>query len=365
MRQWLRERIDRYAEFYANPEPGQILGLFSRWTFPVSNEELGLPSYPNNYWDWAGDDPTPQVDHAIRSLRAYLDHTSDLDHDWVPQFSAGGGTGFFGAYLTDADVTFTAETSWAEESITDWSQLDDIEVGKENRWTQAARKMVKRGVELCDGDYVPSTIAHFAPSDMANAARGNQLFLDLYDSPAELRKLLSLCAEATIWFQTELRKIAPLVAGSNSNNPGSSGAGIWMPGEAPFMSEDAADLCSPDAYAEFYRPATQKIVDGLGGAVIHHHVIGSAVHPQIAKLKGLSALQISEDPNRPSPIHLSEELIEAHPLELPIVIECEAPEVEQFIDVLSRGRAVLQIRIKNAEEGRDVMKLIRKRSKLG
>jgi hypothetical protein len=137
-----------------------------------------------------------------------------------------------------------------------------------------------------------------------------------------------------------------------------------MPGEAPFMSEDAADLCSPDAYAKHFRPATQKIIDALGGAVIHHHVIGSAVHPEIARLRGLSALQISEDPNRPSPINLSPELIESHPLELPIIIECEAPEVEQFIDVLARGRVILQIRIRNKDEGKDVMRLIRKRSRL-
>lgn len=132
MKQWLRDRIDRYSEFYANPEPGQILGLFSRWTFPVSNHDLGLPSYPNNHWDWEGD-PVPQVDHAVKSLRAYLDHTRDLDHDLIPQIAVGGGTGFYGAYRTDADVTFTGETSWAEESTHDWSELDDITVGTENR----------------------------------------------------------------------------------------------------------------------------------------------------------------------------------------------------------------------------------------
>ena len=364
MKEWLATRIDRYREFHANPEPGQMLGLFSRWTFPVSNAELGLPGYPNDHWDWEHD-PVPQVDHAVRSLRAYLDHTADLDHDWIPQFSVGGGTGLYGAYMTDADITFTAETSWAEESIGDWSDLDSLEVGRENRWTRAIRRAVARGVDLCDGDYVPSTMAHFAPSDMANAARGNQLFYDLYDSPDELRRLLELCADSTVWLQRELRKIAPLVAGSDASTPGSSGAGIWMPGEAPFMSEDAADLCSPQAYVDFFRPATQRILDALGGAVIHHHVIGSAVHPQIAKLRGLSALQISEDPNRPSPIHLSEELVEAHPIELPLIVECEAAEVEPFLDILSRARVILQIRIRNKDEGRDVMKLIRKRSRLG
>jgi hypothetical protein len=364
MKEWLSRRIDRYREFYRNPEPGQILGLFSRWTFPVPNSELGLPSYPNNHWDWEHN-PTPQVDHSVRSLRAYLEYTSDLEHDWIPRFSVGGGTGFFGAYLTDAEVTFTAETSWAKESVTDWSQLDDIEVGRENRWTRSMRAMVKRGVELCEGDYVASTIAHFAPSDLANALRGNQLFMDLYDSPDELRRLLSICGDATVWLQTELRKIAPLVAGSDTSVPGSEGAGIWMPGESPFMSEDAADLCSPEAYSEFFRPATQRILDRLGGAVIHHHVIGEPIHSEIAKLRDLSALQISQDPNRPPPIHYAEELIDAHPIELPLIVECDAAEVESYIDVLKRGRVVLQIRIRNKDEGRDVMKLIRRHSRLG
>ena len=362
--QRLTERIDRYREFFANPERGQLLGLFSRWTFPVPNRELGLASLPNDHWDWPGD-PTPQVDHAVRSLRAYLEHTAELDHDWIPHFAAGGGTGLYGAYLTDAEVTFSAETSWAQESVKVWEELDAIPRCPENRWTNAIRRMVARGVELCEGDYVASTMPHFAPSDMANAMRGNQLFLDLFDSPDELRRLLALCADATVWFQRELRAIAPQVTGSDSSLPGSSGAGIWMPGDAPFLSEDAADLCSPESYAEFFRPATQRILDELGGAVIHHHVIGSAVHPQIAKLRGLSALQISEDPNRPSPIHLSEALMDAHPIGLPLIVECEAHEVEPYLDVLARGRAVLQIRIRSKDEGRDVMRLVRRRSRLG
>ena len=52
VRAWLKTRIERYREFYLNPEPGQVLGLFSRWAFPVSNSDLGLPGYLNNHWDW-------------------------------------------------------------------------------------------------------------------------------------------------------------------------------------------------------------------------------------------------------------------------------------------------------------------------
>lgn len=358
MHNQLQTRIDRYKELFRNPEPGQILGLFSRWTFPVANKELGLESFPNDHWDYEND-PEAAVDHRVASLRAYLAHTSDLDHDWIPAIAVGGGTGLYGAYLTDAEVTFSPETSWAKESLDSYDQLDSIEVGTENRWTRAIERMVRRGVGLADGDYVASTMPHFAPSDMANAIRGNSLFTDVYDDPESVAGLLRLCAEQTVWMERRLRAISGLADG------GSAGAGIWMPGTAPFMSEDAADLCSPDTYVELFRPATQRIVDQLGGAVIHHHIIGKAIHCDIAGLTGLSALQISEDPNRPSPITVAGELIDCHPPELPLILECDAHDVYESIETLKRGRVVLQIRISSKDEGREVMRFVRKHSRLG
>ena len=129
------------------------------------------------------------------------------------------------------------------------------------------------------------------------------------------------------------------------------------------MSEDATDLCSADIYREFGFRYTQKVIDALGGAYIHHHMKGRHVHSQIATLRGLKTLEISWDPNCPKPIEQLEEIYAIHG-ELPLMTRCTAPEVYERIEEIKRGRMVLMLNVTSLEEAREVMRFIRKHSRI-
>lgn len=63
-------------------------------------------------------------------------------------------------------------------------------------------------------------------------------------------------------------------------------ANMWILGNAYYMSENAADLYSPEIYREFYAPYTQEVINELGWAYRYYHSKGVHIHRDFAKLNG-------------------------------------------------------------------------------
>ncbi|MCL2472806.1 MAG: hypothetical protein FWF26_03920, partial [Treponema sp.] len=147
------------------------------------------------------------------------------------------------------------------------------------------------------------------------------------------------------------------------NVSGQVTANVWIPGKAPYLSEDFNDLVSVEQYREFDFIYTQQVLDHFGGAYIHHHSKGRHIHGTIAKLRNLKLLEISWDPKCPRPIDNLGAILEVHG-DVPLQVRCTARDVYNRIDELKRGRVILQLEIRSLEEGREVMKFIRKNSRI-
>ena len=353
---FLEERVQRYKAFYANKEPGQILVQISPYTFNIDYSDLGLQGKNLDEWNIESE-AEAMMDDQIKSIRYFNEYTKDLDNDYIPIVTSGLGIGVNSSYFSGAEVRFGKDTSWAHSVVHDWDDLDRLAFNKDNYWVQILKRMLKRSVNVCDGDYVTTTFAHFAPVDMANGLRGNQLFYDFYDFPEQVHKLMDISADAIIALERELKKIVPDVLG------GSAAAYAWMPGHALYMSEDAADLCSAAIYREFCRPYTQKVIDAIGGAHIHHHGKGMHIHGDVIQLKNLHFVEISWDPNCPRPIDNLDKLIALNP-EVPIMTRCTVKDVYEKIDIIKKGRVMLMLIVENLEEAKEAVAFIRKHSKI-
>ena len=182
------------------------------------------------------------------------------------------------------------------------------------------------------------------------------MFYDFYDYPDEVHKLLQQCADSIIWLEMKLREIVKPAAG------GTVTANMWFPGEAPFLSEDAPDLCSAGLYREFGFQYTQKVIDVLGGAYIHHHAKGFHIHNEISRLNNLKTLEISWDPNCPRPIDHLPEMYEQSG-DIPLMTRCTAGDVYNKINELKKGRIILMLDVGSLAEAREVVGFIRKHSK--
>jgi len=235
--------------------------------------------------------------------------------------------------------------------------IDKLRFDPMNRWIRFMRRYMQRAAELCEGDYCVSMLAAFAPSDLANALRGNEFFYDLYDEPEKSDHLLSICADAILSLYRELNPYTLEPDG------GFCAGGLWMPGSGLFMSEDGADLCSPEHYRRHFFPQTQRIINETGGAYIHHHAKGWKIHAEIAKLKGLRFLEFSWDPNCPRPVDHLDELLELS-LAVPLQIRCTLDDLKKYIDQIRQGRIAVMVNVDTLDEAKEAVRLVRKHSKI-
>jgi hypothetical protein len=353
---YFTQKVEKYKTFFEDKSPGQILALICPYTFDLDYTQWGIEDRPLNSWDF-GTQTREFMEYQVRRLRCFLEYTRELDNDYMPSVNGSLGIGMNSAYFSGADIVIGEDTSWIHPVIHEWEDLYSLKLDQGNKWFRLLQQMTAYSVELCEGDYAPATFTHFAPFDMANALRGNQLFYDFYDHPEKVHELMNISADAIIWLEMELRKLVKSVLG------GTVSGSMWFPGEAPFMSEDATDLCSAQLFKEFGFPYTQKVIDALGGTYIHHHAKGMHVHGEIAKLKGLKTLEISWDPNCPRPIEHLPEIYEWNG-DVPLQTRCTAADVYKYIDDIKRGRIVLMLNVNSLEEAGEVVRFIRKHSKI-
>ena len=177
----ISNKIERYKKFFKNKSSGQILGIISPYTFNLDNLDYSKCKYeqieqkPLDEWDFE-EEAEAYIDSRVKGLRCFLEYTEELDSDFIPTVWGYTGIGPHSAYFSGADVKFSKDTSWVDPVIKDWEDMDKLSLSQNNKWFKIIMRMVKRTVELCEGDYIPGLHSHFGPSDMANALRGNKLF---------------------------------------------------------------------------------------------------------------------------------------------------------------------------------------------
>jgi hypothetical protein len=348
----IQDLVEKYRQFFADPSPGQILATICPYTFPIPYGPL--KDRPLASWDFERD-LRAYAEYAHRRLLAFLTYTQGLENDYVPALNPHFGYGVHSAFFTGAEVILGEETSWTHPWLTSWDQLDSLVQDENTPWFRRILACYDYFLHLCDGQYVLSGFGNAGPGDMANAIRGNDLFCDLYDAPGQVHALMDKCADATIWLEGAIqKKIGPVAGGCVTAN-------VWFPGQAPYLSEDFSDLCSAEQYRDFGFAHAEKILRAFGGAYIHHHAKGAHVHPHIARLPGLKMIEQSLDPNCPPPLARIGEIFEEN-AGVPLMIRCHARDVYRHIQDLKGGRLVIMLNIDTLEEGREVMRLIRKHS---
>jgi len=288
-------------------------------------------------------------------LRYFAYHTRDVRCDYIPSVGPGYGVGINSAFLSDAEVIPGVDTSWVHPALDEPEDMERLRFDPENKWVDYMRRYMARAAELWEGDYCVSMLASFAPSDLANGLRGNTLFYDLYDVPEKVDRMLYLCADAIVALYRELHPYALAPDG------GFCAGGLWLPGNGLFLSEDAADLCSLEHYERYFFPQTQRVLDEIGGAYVHHHAIGWKVHAGIAKLRNLRFLEFSWDPKYPRPVDHLDELLEAS-LSVPLQIRCTLDDLKLRIDQMKQGRLAVMVNVDTLEEAKEAVRLVRKHS---
>jgi len=352
---WLRSRIERHHEFWKDETPGRFLVTLALWEMRIDYARHGFKGRPLNSWSFP-DDAEAFIDLQTRRVAIDAQVLQEADDDRIPCLSPGIGIAIHSAWFSDSEVIIGKDTSWTHPVIDSWDKLETLRMDENNRWLRMISRMNRRLVERNEGDFATQTFSHLGPMDMANALRGNALFTDVFETPDEVHALMDKCAGAILWLEVEQRRIVPPVQG------GTPIWGVWHPGNAVFMSEDATDLATPDIYAEFGRPYADRVSAAAGGCYIHHHAYGLRCHEAIARVAGLRVLQISQDPNCPPPIDSLGRLMEWN-RGVPLMINCTPRQVYENINALKRGRVIINLQARDPAEARETVRWIRAQSR--
>jgi len=342
--------LQRYRQFFASREPGQILiHVFvpPAGSVPYDLREYGFPDPDEN---------ARYVCTYIENRKCFLKGRLGVLDDYIPDIYIHHGIGLHSAYIGGRPV-MGEDTSWSEPVLRDWDDLDKLQLSVDNPWFRLVRQTAEIFVQEFGGQVGIPTFYHFSPLDMANALRGNQLFLDFVDAPDQVHALLDFCVRAIVWLEEQLWPITGDLQG------GAPLWGSWLPGHAVMLSEDIADLCRASYYPVWAAPWTRQVLSRFDGALIHNHSKGLHVQKEIAALDGLRVLQISEDPNQPRPSdHLQEILDDIHGL--PLQTYCRPEELEQAVQIAQSGRMILQTSAPDIPSANEIVHYVRKYSRL-
>jgi hypothetical protein len=137
-------------------------------------------------------------------------------------------------------------------------------------------EMMKRAIDYLDffKETLPEWIHVYQPDtqgpfDIAHAIYGSNLFIDIYDDPYFVHKLMELSTELYIQVSKRLKK----VIGEENDKCYHGHAlvrGIYMANGGTRISEDSATLIAPQHIDEFVIPYDQKALQVFKGGFIHY-----------------------------------------------------------------------------------------------
>ena len=126
-----------------------------------------------------------------------------------------------------------------------------------------------------DGSYFATQATLRGPSDMADAMLGTEaLILAMHDCPADVHRLLDVCADVFIeTARAQWAAIPPLEGGYVSRY------GLWAPGRVARCQADLAAMLSPDLYRDLVMPHDLKVMRAFGYTILHTH----SAYPHLAE----------------------------------------------------------------------------------
>lgn len=352
----LEERFKRWKKFYESNEPALMVSaeIVDNAASGIGNRQCKLSDF--NFLSES--DHYLYLDNVVENHIQYLQTRPDISDDYIPHLFLYYGQAIFNAFVVDRTVRFIDDTSWAEPCIIKWSDIDKLEMDENNYCFRLYLDGSRYLKQKLDGISFMTGANDYGPMDLANALRGNELFVDFFDHPEEVHKLISFCADAIIWRGDAKRKIIGEIQGGSICL-----FGAWKPGDTGIMSLDASIMTSPEIFREFEAPYIQRIVDHCGGYAFYVH---GARHQFLnyADIRKAQIFQLTDDPNIKRPIDELESIINVFGT-TPLIISATPKQIRENIGVLRKGRIFITTVCDSATEAKEIIKLIRDNSRIG
>ncbi len=277
----LSDRLELHRRFWRGELGRPLLGFF--FTEPTHGDAPGCPNVDI--------DTPPNL--VIEKHRAGARRQNGLPGERVAEVSLNYGTSFLPA-LAGADYRHDGDTSWciptgltAEELVV--PPLDrDLPLWRS--YEEKLRALMGAHIE----DAVLSTGAMTGPMEMLLGLLGpEQLSLDMVDRPDAVSARGLDCLR--LW-----RECFDAQWDILGRPGGNAGFGVYMPGKSGLFTEDGLALTGPWHFRRFFHDVIADLTAFLDVPFIHTHSVALGCLDELARIEGLTGIEISNDPGGPA-----------------------------------------------------------------
>lgn len=271
--EWIERSTRRIAAVYAGRIPDRVPGY--------TVEDFPMPAPARMCFD-----PELNLEYQVAKLHMQEEDGMDVVAGVYPFLNITFFPSLFGAEINVPPNDLSVEKPYYNRTgdwprikvhplkdIRDAKHLDVPDVRKRGQgpllirmlqhFMKATRNKINVGIFHCDG-----------PLFLAHGLMGEQLFVEFYDHPEEMKSLLDLCAETII----EVTKVQKQIVGEPMNACRFTQDDVTIPEGSGgiFMALTQAEMISAETYHEFVRPPDIKVLNAFGGGGIH--TCGRHVH---------------------------------------------------------------------------------------
>jgi hypothetical protein len=180
-------------------------------------------------------------------------------------------------------------------------------------------------------------------------------YLDIMDEVEPIEKLLKLSVETQRFINDAYFSSVGLHMG------GTVGLGWqWAPGRNVMDSVDAFHMTSEALFERWGRPAFETFASFYDGSHVHIHANAYRMIPYIATLKGLTSINLGDDPyNPPAMERISE--FDSQRGTVPLIVSVQKDEFVRRLDQRDLpGNTLYHVnQAQSAEEANEIMRLVR------
>ena len=210
-------------------------------------------------------------------------------------FSADPCTGIpwmeaiLGAQVEGTNVSFVSHPTFTEAQ-----QLDGLTFSRENPWYQKYLEFCRELTSISAGRFPVGQPILRGVTDTIGSIMGQQnMVWGIIDEPDIMRKALDAVVDTQrSLIEDQYQVIQPFHGGYNMGF-----YHIWAPGKILWFQEDLAALLSPQHFDEFLCHTYNRYVEGYDYTAVHLHPTAFHHLNGIISVKGLSAVQITNDAN--------------------------------------------------------------------
>lgn len=346
----LEQVIRRSRNFHRAKEPGHIL-----INAIVPAPTPAIP--PLHSFDLA-QQLDRWLDYQLEAARPFWQIKEGLDDDALPAICPYFGIAEHSAWL-GTDVQFQETTSLPIPMLHSVDALSDLKLSTSTPWFHFMREGYKHLRNRKDGTFFLSVRGTMMPMDIANAIRGDEIFLDFLLNPDFAHRLMQFLVDAIYWYYRHLISWADNIQGGYVYKFGSG----WIEGNClGHTSNDLAMLCSSEIYDEFGFPYERVLTEKFQSVLYHVH--NEKVHyvPHLVNLPNLSLLEVSHDPKTPEPI---EELSRIFHLtgSVNLMLYATSDQVRRHIEELQERNVFLNVQCQDRADADDIVAFVRAHSR--